>query len=72
MQNVKNRASREQLAILRHLNKEAVRYIAFGDFALNGIDNARTMGNVQLWIEPTPTMLSDAIEQSKICMGQEA
>ena len=54
MQDVKNRASREQLAILRHLNKEAVRYIAFGDFALNGIDNTRTIGNVQLWIEPTP------------------
>lgn len=54
MQDVKNRASREQLAILRHLNKEAVRYIAFGDFALSGIDNARTIGNVQLWIEPSP------------------
>ena len=54
MQDVKNRASREQLAILRHLNKESVRYIAFGDFALNGLDNSRTIGNVQLWIEPTP------------------
>lgn len=54
MQDVKNRASREQLAILRHLNKEGVRYVAFGDFALNSIDNARTIGNIQLWIEPTP------------------
>lgn len=54
MQDVKNRASREQLAILRHLNKEAVLYVAFGDFALNGIDNTRTIGNLQLWIEPTP------------------
>ncbi len=46
-------ASREQLGILRHLNKADVRYIAFGDFALNALDPARTIGNVQLWIEPT-------------------
>jgi hypothetical protein len=46
-------ASREQLGILRQLNKAEVRYIAFGDFALNALDSARTIGNVQLWIEPT-------------------
>ena len=46
-------ASREQLGILRHLNKADVRYIAFGDFALNAFDPARTIGNVQLWIDPT-------------------
>ena len=46
-------ASREQLGILRHLNKADVRYIAFGDFTLNALDTARTIGNVQLWIDPT-------------------
>lgn len=48
----RNKASREQLAILRHLNREAVRYLAFGDFALNALEQTRTIGHIQLWIEP--------------------
>lgn len=52
-QKAQNRATREQLAILRHLNKAGVRYLAFGDYAMNTIDPARAIGNVQLWIEPT-------------------
>ncbi|MBO0939211.1 toprim domain-containing protein [Fibrella sp. HMF5335] len=52
-QKAQNRATREQLAILRHLNKAGVRYLAFGDYAMNAIDPARAIGNVQLWIEPT-------------------
>ncbi|GAB3562609.1 hypothetical protein GCM10027578_05060 [Spirosoma luteolum] len=52
-QKAQNRATREQLAILRHLNKAGVRYVAFGDYAMNAIDPARAIGNVQLWIEPT-------------------
>ena len=49
----RNKASREQLAILRHLNREAVRYVAFGDFALNALEQTRTIGHIQLWIDPT-------------------
>ena len=49
----RNKASREQLAILRHLNHGAVRYVAFGDFALNALEHTRTIGNIQLWIDPT-------------------
>ncbi|NID13641.1 toprim domain-containing protein [Fibrivirga algicola] len=52
-QKAQNRATREQLAILRQLNKAGVRYVAFGDYAMNAIDPARAIGNVQLWIEPT-------------------
>lgn len=52
-QKAQNRATREQLAIMRHLNKAGVRYLAFGDYAMNAIDPARAIGNVQLWIEPT-------------------
>lgn len=52
-QKAQNRATREQLAILRQLNKAGVRYLAFGDYAMNAIDPARAIGNVQLWIEPT-------------------
>lgn len=50
----RNKASREQLAILRHLNHAAVRYVAFGDFALNALEQTRTIGHIQLWIEPQP------------------
>lgn len=49
----RNKASREQLAILRHLNRESVRYVAFGDFALNALEQTRTIGHIQLWIGPT-------------------
>lgn len=49
----RNKASREQLAILRHLNRESVRYVAFGDFALNALEQTRTIGHIQLWIDPT-------------------
>ena len=52
-QKAQNRATREQLAILRQLNKAGVRYVAFGDYAMNAIDPARAIGNVQLWVEPT-------------------
>lgn len=62
-------ASREQLAILRHLNKADVRYIAFGDFALNALDPARTIGNVQLWIEPAPDNLQRANTAIKAMFG---
>ena len=71
MQDVKNRASREQLAILRHLNKAAVGYLAFGDFALNGIDNSRTIGNIQLWIEPTPDNIERCNEAIKNMHGSK-
>lgn len=49
----RNKASREQLAIIRHLNRESVRYMAFGDFALNALEQTRTIGHIQLWIDPT-------------------
>ncbi len=49
----RNKASREQLAILRHLNRESVRYVVFGDFALNALEQTRTIGHIQLWIDPT-------------------
>ncbi|MBC8153931.1 MAG: toprim domain-containing protein [Bacteroidetes bacterium] len=48
----RNKASREQLAIVRHLNHEAVRYVAFGDFALNALEHTRTIGHIQLWVDP--------------------
>lgn len=65
-QKAQNRATREQLAILRQLNKAGVRYVAFGDYAMNAIDPTRAIGNVQLWIEPTKAnfgRLDKAIEE---------
>ena len=46
------KVSREQLGILQHLDKESVRYVAVGDFAMLSIDPARMLQQAHLWIEP--------------------
>ncbi len=46
------KVSREQLGILEHLDKESVRYMAVGDFAMLAIDPARMLQQAQLWVEP--------------------
>ena len=46
------KVSREQAGILQHLDRESVRYVAVGDFAMLAIDPARMLQQAQLWIEP--------------------
>jgi hypothetical protein len=43
----------DQQLQLRHLNQAGVRYLAFGDFALNTLRKQDTSSTIQLWIDPT-------------------
>lgn len=55
---IPNRASREQLLLLRYLNKAQVEYLAFGNVALNAYQPSTLIQDIQLWVKPTPDNLS--------------
>ena len=63
------KVSREQLGILQHLDKESVRYVAVGDFAMLAIDPARMLQQAQLWIEPAKQNLQRLNRAMKSMFG---
>lgn len=54
---IPNRASREQLLLLRYLNKAKVAYLAFGNVALNAYQPSTLIQDIQVWVKPTPDNL---------------
>ena len=49
-----NYAHFEQLNLLQHLNENQVRYLVFGDFAINTFEKGRPNNHIKVWIDSSP------------------
>jgi hypothetical protein len=49
-----NYAHPEQLSLLNHFNEHQVKYLVFGDFAINTFEKGRPNTHIKLWIDATP------------------
>lgn len=48
-----NLISNEQVEIFKNLNDLGVKYVAFGSFAINAFEQARSADSIKLWIDPS-------------------
>jgi hypothetical protein len=62
-----NFISNDQVEIFNRLHDKQVRYLAFGSFAINAYEQARTGGTIKLWVEPSQeniARLNEALRES--------
>lgn len=61
-----NLIENEEVEIFKNLKDKNVRYVAFGSFACNAYEQARTVGSIKLWVDPSKENIERLNEALKI------
>jgi len=61
-----NLIENEEVEIFKNLKDKDVRYVAFGSFACNAYEQARTGGSIKLWVDPSKENIERLNEALKI------
>src|SRR5215217_5371372 len=62
-----NLVNDEQVEVFNNMNAKGVKYVAFGSFAVDAYEQARSVGSIKIWVEPSVeniNKLNEALKDS--------
>lgn len=62
-----NLVNDDQVEVFNNMNAKGVKYVAFGSFAVDAYEQARSVGSIKIWVEPSTeniNKLNEALKES--------